>query len=659
MSRVTLMVKKDIVASSSEQEQASHENTDLSQVESDMSSEKPTNIDMHEVDVETKEVFLKELSAEKAGQSLADEEKSVAEQAELPKKDVPSEQTSTELPSEVVVDSKNLEEKNEVAEEKPVSEKKETSEQEGQAEASGEKAKAVQVIPSVEEFKKSLESVEDPEEKLCMSIDLMRKTLSQSGSPHFRNFWEFRKICLPLFKNNINPAKRIKLWADYSELSKEARQLKEILDEQSAFAVEQIDIAIKTLEDNVENIKEHLTTVPDVDFPAVSQTLEPKFTFYNDIQRELSLLNTYAARINALRKELIKTEMRIRHKNKFFQRLSATGDKVFPKRKEHIKTISQQFIDDVEGFVSENFTDTRLLGSLFYFREEIKALQGIAKILTLNTHSFTYTRSKLSESWDKVKRLEKDRKKERAQKRAVYKENVTLVQERIEKYAKELEEKPISNADRKKILNDISNYMRDLDLGRDEVKLLKDQLGEHRKVITDQEKSVEKERQDKEIERKRLKKEQFESLESQVESFLQGAHELDNEAITEKKKELMQEIEEAPLLLKGDKQNLERLFRPLRDIIAEKKEKALMEMPEGDRQALESLRVMLSQRIERRQEIKAQLEVYRKASGASNLDFEKAIAYKELIREEKEQLGKVNERVKELQEKIKEIESRV
>ncbi|MGK0183298.1 MAG: hypothetical protein ACI9YB_002610, partial [Halioglobus sp.] len=590
-----------------------------------------------------------------AEQAEVSVENPVAEQAEVSVENPVAEQAEVSVENPVA-------EQAEVSVENPVAEQAEVSVENPvveQAEVSGDSVKQVPAIPSVEEFKKTLETVADPEEKLSMSIELMRKTLSQSGSPHFRNFWEFRKICLPLFKNNINPAKRIKLWADYSELSKEARQLKEILDEQSAFAVEQIDIAIQTLEDNVENIKERLTTVSDVAFPAESQTLEPKFTFYNDIQRELSLLNTYAARINALRKELIKTEMRIRHKNKFFQRLSATGDKVFPKRKEHIKTISQQFIDDVEGFVTDNFTDTQQLGSLFYFREEIKALQGIAKILTLNTHSFTHTRSKLSESWDKVKRLEKDRKKERAQMRAVYKENIALVDVRIETYTKEIEEKKLSNADRKKSLNEISNFMKDLDLGRDEVRILKDKIAQLRQVIFDQEKSVEKERLDKENDRKRLKVEQFESLEERIETFLKEAIELENELITETKAALLLEIEEAPLLLKGDKQNLERLFRPLRDIIAEKKEKALMDMPEGDRQALESLRVMLSQRLERRQEIKTLLESYRKTSGTSSLDFEKAIAYKELIREEKEQLVKVNERIKELQEKIKEIESRV
>jgi hypothetical protein len=632
------MVKKDTIASSSKQENASHENTDLPLVEGDMSQakillENSNNIDLQRVDTEIKDEFLKELSlgSEVNTEKVADKEIDAA---------VP-ESTSSE-------DSK-VEAKTEVPTE--ISEKTEVPRE------ASEKDSVQPSLPSLSEFKKTLDTIEDPEIKLSLSIELMRKTLSQSGSPHFRNFWELRKICLPLFKENINAARRIKLWADYSELSKEARQLKEILDEQSAFAVEQIDIAIKTLEDDVENIKDRLGSVANVDFPADSQTIEPKFDFYNDIQRELSLLNTYATRINALRKELIKTEMRIRHKNKFFQRLSSTGDKVFPKRKEYIKTISQHFIENIDEFIAEHFSEEFLSGSLFYLREEIKALQGIAKVLTLNTHSFTYTRSKLSESWDKVKRLEKDRKKERAQKRAVYKENVTLVQERIDTYSKTIGERELSNEERKKLLNDIAVYMRDLNLGRNEVKTLKDQLAELRRVITDQEKSVERERQNKEIERKRIKQEQFTNLEKRIEAFLEEAMSLDNDIITEKKNALMEEISEAPLLLKVDKQNLERLFRPLRDIIAEKKEKALMDMPEGDRQALESLRVMLKQRMLRRQEIKAQLEVYRKSSVTSGLDFEKAISLKELIREEKDQLGKVNERISELQKKVTEIES--
>src|ERR1700733_14369049 len=74
-----------------------------------------------------------------------------------------------------------------------------------------------------------------------------------------------------------------------------------------------------------------------------AKTLEEKADFYTSLQAEINILNTQAARINSLRKELIKTEMRVRKKNKFFQRLSAAGDKVFPRRKELIQDVSHQF----------------------------------------------------------------------------------------------------------------------------------------------------------------------------------------------------------------------------------------------------------------------------------------------------------------------------
>ena len=47
--------------------------------------------------------------------------------------------------------------------------------------------------------------------------------------------------------------------------------------------------------------------------------LQEKESFYQENQQVLHFLNAKASRINALRKELLKTEMRIRQKNQFFQ----------------------------------------------------------------------------------------------------------------------------------------------------------------------------------------------------------------------------------------------------------------------------------------------------------------------------------------------------
>ena len=58
----------------------------------------------------------------------------------------------------------------------------------------------------------------------------------------------------------------------------------------------------------------------------------------------------------------------------------------------------------------------------------------------------------------------------------------------------------------------------------------------------------------------------------------------------------------------------------------------------------------------RRQEIKNQLEIFRKTLGGSNLDFEKAMAIHEQIDFEKERLEKANASVLEVEQKISEIE---
>ena len=53
-----------------------------------------------------------------------------------------------------------------------------------------------------------------------------RIALSQPGMPRFKDFWEGRRLCLPLFKENLTPKVRSQLWAEYIELSSEARRFK-------------------------------------------------------------------------------------------------------------------------------------------------------------------------------------------------------------------------------------------------------------------------------------------------------------------------------------------------------------------------------------------------------------------------------------------------
>lgn len=510
--------------------------------------------------------------------------------------------------------------------------------------------------PQFEAFKKGFEEAPDFETRLQLAVNFMESSLAQGGSPHFRSFWEARRLCLPLFRENINPTLRSHLWAKYSELSKEARRLKEILDEQSAFAVEQIEIAIQVLENEIAgDIVAQEMKGEQIIFP---QALDKQQDMYLELQKRLNGLNVQASRINALRKELLKTEMRVRHKNKFFQRLSAAGDSVFPKRKELIKEISQQFIHDVEAFVKHHFEEEAVQESFFLLREEIKNFQNLAKVLTLNTNAFTQTRMRLSECWDRIKVEEKEWKKERFQQKAVFKENAEEIEKQIQDLRAKFESQEESPGEAQKKMEGIAAHMRKVELGRDEVKLLKDALNDLRKLIQEKLKAGEEARQQQEIERERQKKEKYQGFKNQIEQLIQIQEEMNADQLTEARDHLLSLIQNSNLI-KSEKIELERLLKPLKDLIVEKQEQAFLVLSVDDRQALQQLKNVLDQRKDRRQEIKNHLDVLRKGAGSSNLDFEKAMNFTHQINEEKDRLDKANQSIIDIERKIRELQAKI
>lgn len=507
-------------------------------------------------------------------------------------------------------------------------------------------------------FKKNFSEQTNPEDKLQAAVYFMETSLAQGETPHFRNFWEVRRLCLPLFKENISPALRSQLWAKYSELSKEARRLKEILDEQSAFAVEQIEIAIQALEKDISQFEEQIEKITLFEPLILPQALSGQQAIYQNLQKQLNVLNTKALHINALRKELLKTEMRVRHKNKFFQRLSTAGDKVFPKRKELIKQISQQFTKDVDHFINQHFSKQNSPESFYVLREEIKAFQSLAKVLTLNTHSFTQTRMRLSECWDRIKIEEKERKKERAQQRIIFKQKAEEIAKQIQALKESFgkNEQPIANIQKK--IEEIATQIRKEELGREEIRNLREALQEARKLAYEKIKSNEEAHQEQEKERNRQRKEKYQFLRNQAEQLIQEQEAQDADKLIANRDALLAQIQESSLL-KSEKQEVERLLKPLRDIITDKREKALLALSEDERQALQQMQNILKQRKERRQEIKNQLEVLRKAAGSSSLDFEKAMNYTNQINEEKERLEKINQAIQEIEQKISESQAKL
>lgn len=506
---------------------------------------------------------------------------------------------------------------------------------------------------SFQEYLAKLGKLPTPEEKIALGLEFMRGSISQEGTPRFREFWEARRELLPLFKQNLGPAIRSKLWSEYVELTVEARRLKEILEEQSSFAIEQIDLAITALEHDIEHFQKLLEPTPLIHLPAEARSIQEKADSYNLIQRELNLLNHLASRLNGLRKEIIKTEMRIRFKTKFFKRLSELGDHIFPRRKELIEQIGAQFERDIDQFVESHFQGTEVVGAPYYaLREEIKALQGLAKLITLNTSVFTKTRLKLSECWDKIKVLEKVHKQEFQQKKQVWTDNRVILDAKVEELKKLVEGMDLPKLDA--AIDEIQNEMRSMELGKEDVRHLRNEFNQLRApfmaIVEQKRKDLEQAERDKQ----QLRKDKINSLRERL-AALQKDVEKTSDELTYEFDEIRSDLD-ALSLSKYDMQQFERLMRPMKDVIAERKERALLNLSDDERNALEQLREILQQRKVRRQEIKDQLEIYRKMLGGSSLDFEKAMTVREQIEIEKERLDKANASISEIEQKITAIE---
>lgn len=495
------------------------------------------------------------------------------------------------------------------------------------------------------------------EGKVRVGIESMRMLLAASqGNFSFKDFWEVRRQTLAFFKEPLAPRLRSQLWNSYVELSLEFKRLKEVLDEQAAFASEQIELAIQAVERDIEHMPALLAGMKPLTVAESSAFLKEKRELYTTLQQEISLLSTLASSINALRKEVLKTDMRIRTKNKFLDRLSACGDSIFPRRKEKIAQISNSFAGDIEQFVSAHFNENELRSlPLAALRDEVKQLQLVAKELTLSNPIFTKTRLQLSSCWDQLREKEKARRIEVAQRREQSKQNFDLAKEQVTPFALECAG-TLSRKECEEKVTSLLNFLRTLELGRDELHHLKEEIFKAKKVCLSREEEGEACLRKQEEEKESVRKERWDGLKTRLESLIETASGLEVAALISAREEIAQQLGTLSLT-KAEKYLADRLFKQFKDRVDEQRVKALLDLSVEDQRKLQDLKELLKERKERRQEIKNQLETYRKLLGGSSLDFEKAMFYRELIETEKGALEKMQALVEELEEKIDDIES--
>jgi hypothetical protein len=504
------------------------------------------------------------------------------------------------------------------------------------------------------------------QEKVDYLLEKMQEAIgtSTSTTPSFKFFWELRQILLPLFKDkDLNEAQRGQMWARCSQLTAEARKVKQQLESQFFGVAEQVEGAITQLEVQIEAIEATAkeassdTLFPEVDF---SGSLHKNKEHYVTSQSQLALYNLLATRINALRKDLTKMPMRLRDKSRFFQRLSVAGGKIFPARKQHIQHVSDLFSADVNAFIGHHQVGEEVKGLCYDIKREIKNLQGFAKHLSLNPTAFAQTRTQLSKLWDVVRDLEKEIKKQRQEQDMQFQELEGQLKEKIEQFLENRRE--LSDVkDYNQLSQEIKEFTDSIYKEKLPRRLAKElltpvmQVQEKLNQIMDAQRAAALEQKNQERQKQLEALNQFKN---QIRELSVRAAELSLEEleaqIAQGERDL-QSKQKSQELSKQESYDIQRSLRKAHDLLQQRMNAERLSLSKDDAQKLEYLQGMVQTAMERRRESKNQLEEYKKQNGSSGLDFAKAMMYTSLIEEERVALAEIDQQISQFNKEIAQL----
>jgi len=463
--------------------------------------------------------------------------------------------------------------------------------------------------------------------KLSQLLDLMQSLLECEGSHQFGLFWSARTTCIALFKQSLAPMVRVHLWARYSMLCREAKQLKEVLDEQGAFVLEQIDKAIADIEHELDILPQLLAAVPLLSEISSCHVVSAHASRYQTLHKQLHYLNAFCSRISGLRKEVKKAEIRMRFKSRLFHRLHLLGDRVYPQRKELIQQMSELFLSDVELFIQSTFVGELKTYELFEVKEKIKQLQALSKIFTLNTEVFSKVRVQLSQCWDSVQGVVIERKKmqhEQRQHSHACRDELLHDLEQIEKEAE-----AISLSEARERIKAVKTKFSSVSMLSQDVHIIKKRLQLLEKECVAERGVPQKGTRGSLLQDRLSHCLEIEDRNEQYEAFVELVHEIHTISLT------MAEAREIDMLLSD-----------IRDLLEKKYTAYVCTIPHHDT-------ALISAEIDRlelvRSEVKDQLEIWRHKEH-SGLDFTQAMHYVELVDKEKARLRRIEGLLEELHE---------
>lgn len=506
------------------------------------------------------------------------------------------------------------------------------------------------------QFREALNALESPIQRVRLCIVVMRQSLSKPNYPAFVLFWEAKKSALESFKEISTPTVRSALWEEYIELTKEARRLSDLLQEQNAFSLEQIELAVQTLEKDLEEEASRISSMDRITFPKEASTLLDRETTYNNNQLQLNFIHAMASKIQTIRKELISVPTSMKHKGRVLQRLSSLGDQIFPRRKKMIQEMSTLFYEDVQRFISKYF-ETKATGSkeksppLYLLKEEIKAFQKMAKVFSISSECFFSTRKLLGKCFDTIKQREKERRLGYQEKKQKTQQVFESIYQEIQNFGKWISTETFSKKTYSDKLNDLVENIERVPFVHEQLKILRGELEKQKQLAED--KYLQKDSPS--ILQNGLKREEIAAFLSEYEATLEKVSDISIQELVDLREDVIKKSLTMRFNLEEEMQ-YQLLLIELQIATIVKQEEACWQI-EDVCEKVQKLTDHLHVTFACKEEVKLQLESLRKLNSSSGLNFQQALLCRDCIQKTRDYIEKINDSIEKLEEYL--LESQV
>lgn len=513
---------------------------------------------------------------------------------------------------------------------------------------------SVSAPPQFDPLQETLVTVKDPIKRVRFCIDVMRESLSKPNYPAFVPFWEAKKCALEAFKEISTPTVRCALWEEYIELTKEARNLNDILQEQNTFSIEQITLAVQTLERDLEEEKDKIASMARINIPKEGYTLKEREKIYNHNQLQVNFLHAMTARTQTIRRELIAIPISIKYKVKLLEKLSQLGNRIFPRKKEMIQEISTLFYEDVQRFKEKYFQTTSVqkekLPPLYLLKEEIKAFQKMAKVFSISSECFFSTRKLLSTCFEMIKQKEKQRRLDYQEKKQKTQLEFESIYQEIQNLGKWIISESFSKKTYSDKLDEIYQNIEKIPFVHEQVKILRGELEKQKQLVED--KYLQKDPSS--TSRSMSRREEAANFLSQYKTILEKTIDTSIEELLAMQEEINKQSLGLTFPLEEEIE-YQASQVDLQTIILQKQEEVCWQIVDPS-ERIQSLTDHLVKTFACKEEMKLHLENLRRLNSSSGLNFQQALLCRDCIQKARDNMEKVNNSIEKIEEYLLESE---